>query len=233
MTLEHLITATIEDAARAYIARQNRSQHPDGSFDGGGRWYPSSEERRECCGLVRSPSRAYPYSHMIHCRSVQHVALLYGFDVKELRQAIRAAKGPTKRPGGTYYKAVAVVPIVHIEETPTGDIQPWTWTAILRGVRYVSIFDGVTEYVLGKTLVQRVRKNHGGGYYVYETVEQAQNAKVPDSSALIEHPRVILHVEAGGQYTTYDKGNGTTKYAFSRITPIAVVETAIPQEVSA
>jgi hypothetical protein len=75
-----------------YLARQNRERHPDGSFDKGGRWYPSEREQRECCAFIRSPSRAWPYSLMKHCRSVEHVAALFDIDPRILRRAVRLAK---------------------------------------------------------------------------------------------------------------------------------------------
>jgi len=63
-------------AAREYLDRQSRRKHPEGHFDNAGRWYPSKDERRECCRLIRAPSRAYPYSLMLHCRTARHVARL-------------------------------------------------------------------------------------------------------------------------------------------------------------
>lgn len=59
-----------------YEARRDRIEHPDGRTDNGGRWYPSDEERCECCAYVRSPSRAYPWSYMLHCRTRVHVQQL-------------------------------------------------------------------------------------------------------------------------------------------------------------
>ena len=77
-------------AAKEYKARQERRHHPAGEFDNGGRWYPAKEERQACCEGIRSPSRAWPMSYNRHCRSVQHVASLYGVDPTELRRAVRA-----------------------------------------------------------------------------------------------------------------------------------------------
>ena len=36
--------------------------------------------------------------------------------------------------------------------------------------RYVSIFDGVTEYKIGETMTQEVRAGHKGGIYVCESM---------------------------------------------------------------
>lgn len=63
-----------------YQARKARTEHPDGTFDKAGRWYPSEEERCECCASVRSPSRRFPYSYMTHCRTKKHVTNLINKD---------------------------------------------------------------------------------------------------------------------------------------------------------
>jgi hypothetical protein len=75
-------------AASEYLNRQSRYSHPDGKFDNGGRWYPSQSEKCDCCN-VRRPSRAYPYSLMLHCRTIKHVARLYGVAERDLRRAIK------------------------------------------------------------------------------------------------------------------------------------------------
>jgi hypothetical protein len=94
MTTTHLDFANLDLvklAAGAYIARQERRDYPIGQFDKTDRWYPAPEERQACCDLVRA-SRLRPYSLLVHCRSVEHVAALYGVDPAALRQAVRAAR---------------------------------------------------------------------------------------------------------------------------------------------
>ena len=62
--------------AAVYEARRRRLLHPEGEFDKGGRWYPSE---REDCGVsssIRSPSRRWPYSYMVACRTKKHVKAL-------------------------------------------------------------------------------------------------------------------------------------------------------------
>lgn len=59
-----------------YSRRQSRLEHPDGRTDNAGRWYPSDDEKCDCCDHVRSPSRAYPWSYMLHCRTRKHVQSL-------------------------------------------------------------------------------------------------------------------------------------------------------------
>jgi len=80
-------------AARQYIRRQNRDEHPDGSFDRAMRWYPAGlTERCECCESVRSPSRAHPYSLLVHCRSGKHISQMHDVSEKELMQCVRAIR---------------------------------------------------------------------------------------------------------------------------------------------
>lgn len=59
-------------AREMYVSRKERLSHPDGTFDKGGRFYPSEHETCACCAQVRSPSRAWPYSYMVHCRTLKH-----------------------------------------------------------------------------------------------------------------------------------------------------------------
>jgi hypothetical protein len=69
---------------------QDRHVHPAGTFDSAGRWYPDADERCPECDRIRSPSRAYPYSYMVHCRSYTHVAAKYNVSVADLRREARA-----------------------------------------------------------------------------------------------------------------------------------------------
>jgi len=39
--------------------------------------------------------------------------------------------------------------------------------------KYYSIFDGKTEYEIGKIMQQKVRPGHRGGYYVFPTIDDA------------------------------------------------------------
>ncbi|HXH05382.1 MAG TPA: hypothetical protein VNI83_02210 [Vicinamibacterales bacterium] len=88
------MTDMIETALNELLARRERRAHPRGSFDNGGRWWPAAEEEQVCCRRVRTPSRSFPYSLLTHCRTVEHVAMLYGVPAGTLRRAVRAAKPP-------------------------------------------------------------------------------------------------------------------------------------------
>jgi hypothetical protein len=78
-------------AATAMRDRKARISNPDGKFDNGKRWYPAASERRGCCGYIRHPSRTYPYSLLVHCRTVEHVARLYDLDPEEIATARKIA----------------------------------------------------------------------------------------------------------------------------------------------
>lgn len=83
-----LINKDIQSAAAQYIARKDRTEHPDGEFDNAGRWYPDETEKLNT-DMYRSPSRAYKYSYMLACRTVEHVANLHGFTNKDELLAIK------------------------------------------------------------------------------------------------------------------------------------------------
>jgi hypothetical protein len=81
-------------AARAYVARRNRTAHPSGRFDKAGRFCLDGSERGARCAAIREPSREFPYSEMTHARSAEHVASLHGVEalsVKRLAKLIHIA----------------------------------------------------------------------------------------------------------------------------------------------
>jgi hypothetical protein len=209
---------TIDEAASLYLDRKDRAAHPDGTFDSKRRWAESDAEHRPCCSTIRTPSAAYPYSKLVHCRTLQHVANLTGVDEAELRKAARAARPPAPRAKSEpveMYKLVAV-----------------------KDGKYLSIYDGTTEYVIGTTLVQRVRKDHGGGYYAHPTVEGARNTLFPSNRALMDYGETaVLRVRCEGarleyRCNCYECVNSVycglapfheSKWAFTRITPLEVL----------
>ena len=88
-----------------------------------------------------------------------------------------------------------------------------------KGGKFVSIYDGETEYSLGQTVSQPARPAHHGGFYVFRTAEQALDATFPASSVLKDATKALLLVEAGDPMFEYQGG----KVACSSITPIEVV----------
>jgi len=79
-------------AVHEYLDRQSGACKPEGKNDKAGRWYPSAAEWCPCCDDIRAPSRLWPSSLYVHCRSMKHIAELYGVDVTELRRAVRKAR---------------------------------------------------------------------------------------------------------------------------------------------
>ena len=63
-----------------YLRRHYRIDHPAGGFDLAGHWYPSDKELQPCCQKPPKPTRANPYSILVHCLSAEHVAQPFGID---------------------------------------------------------------------------------------------------------------------------------------------------------
>ncbi len=82
----------LEAAAIEFVLRQSRQRHPKGSFDKQGRWWPDEEEERPCCRRIRTPSRRWPYSLLVHCRTLHHIAQLFGVDENALRKVVKQVK---------------------------------------------------------------------------------------------------------------------------------------------
>jgi hypothetical protein len=59
-------------ATARYVLRRDRIEHPKGKTDNGGRWYPSDPEERSLVGHLRRPSRSFPWSYMLGCRTLRH-----------------------------------------------------------------------------------------------------------------------------------------------------------------
>lgn len=75
MTTQLLLTSEQFHPAFAallrYERRQARIEHPSGSFDKAKRWYPSGRDE-DVIDFGRSPSRSYPNSYNLACRSLAH-----------------------------------------------------------------------------------------------------------------------------------------------------------------
>jgi hypothetical protein len=84
------LAAAVTAAAFEYIARRDRARHPAGRTDNASRWYPADDERCSCCDSIREPSRAYPWSLAHHCRTIPHIAELFGVDATAIRRAVKA-----------------------------------------------------------------------------------------------------------------------------------------------
>lgn len=74
-------------AAIRYTELKERHRHPQGRFDNAGRWYP--KEQFSCCCGLRSPTKSYPYSLMIHCRTLKHICNEFNVEEKEVRYVLK------------------------------------------------------------------------------------------------------------------------------------------------
>lgn len=70
-------------------------RRPQGTSDRGGRWYPSQAERRDCCDLIREPSRSWPLSLLKHCQTLAHIEAREG----ARHEVVRAVKKELKTLG--------------------------------------------------------------------------------------------------------------------------------------
>lgn len=98
--------------------------------------------------------------------------------------------------------------------------------AVSNPARLVSVFDGHTEYNLGKTLLAK-RGSSGWApldccFFVYEDPQAALCAPFPKRSKSRQESRVLLKVRCSGR--GYQKGD---KFAFTSITPILILTDAV------
>ena len=88
--------------------------------------------------------------------------------------------------------------------------------------KYLSLYDGVTQYKIGERLEQTAKQGHKGGYYVMYNICDCMegNIPLPTNAVLRRWPhRAILRVEFGGKVVLYKK-----KVAASWIQPLYVVK---------
>ena len=201
MNAETYMGKKVDDAAREWENRKQRNTNPEGTFDNAGRWYPDDDERQECCDSVRGPSRSYPYSYMTHCRTAAHVAAVCGVELVELKAAHRLLFPPAKQEAAEHHTA-------------------WKAVAVRADGSLASIFDDEVTYEIGKTRCEKVRDDHGGGYYVRQCPVLALTAPVPDESDNAGLPRRVVRCEVWGRHVDY----GTSKSAWTYCRPTAMVK---------
>jgi len=89
--------------------------------------------------------------------------------------------------------------------------------------KYLSLYDGKTEYKLGERLEQTARRNHKGGFYVFNDFYSSIEGDIPlPSNAELRYwpERATLYVSFGGKLVKYKN-----KIAASWIKPLYVLET--------
>ena len=97
----------LAEAVTTYIARRALREHPSGYFPSGvrvvipdGAWQPSETEEQACCRKLSKelrerytnglayPFHEYPFTFLLHCQSINHIAHLHRVDVRFLRQRL-------------------------------------------------------------------------------------------------------------------------------------------------
>ena len=190
---------------QVFFSRKNRHSHPDGTFDKGGRWYPSFWEECECCSGIRNPSRHFPYSYLHHCRTKKHITnLVQKHGVNDRLLLREAAEMPAEEE-----KA----------KRACSDGIAYKKFAIGEDGRLCSIYDG-SSWVLNKERKEVPMREHLGGFYVYEDMENAIDAPYPPDSIMggEHYPKVVVQCNVGGRYCRYGK-----KLAFERVVPRKVL----------
>jgi hypothetical protein len=76
----------LQQAIRAFLAREERTERPEGEWRER-KWLPSPQERRECCAAITLP--ASPQALENHCRTQLHIARLFDVPLEELKRAVR------------------------------------------------------------------------------------------------------------------------------------------------
>lgn len=177
---------------------QARIIHPDGTFDKAGRWYPDDNEWSSCCDSIRSPSRSYPYSYMVHCRTLPHIMNKYGLSEEEKKEIKKAMNQKRKEEKEQELKRITKV---------------YKIVAVVNN-SYRSVFDDSSWKL-------NIKRN-GRKYYVYKTLEAAKermtNNNFPDSSVNIDAEKTILECNAYGKVKSAHYGN--EKYYCINVKPI-------------
>lgn len=80
-------------AALDFDMLQDRKTHPDGQHDGAGRFFLTP--KYACCVGIRTPSRGFPHSQMVHARTALHVAHSHNLsdrvnDIRSYRRLMQA-----------------------------------------------------------------------------------------------------------------------------------------------
>jgi len=88
------------------------------------------------------------------------------------------------------------------------------------GSRYYSIYDGLTEYVLHKSMARSLLAGRRSGFFVFTKPEAALTTHFPASSALLYSPRCLLRVKIGGAIREHANGRFLE---VERVIPQAVV----------
>ncbi|CAK9000280.1 unnamed protein product [Durusdinium trenchii] len=94
--------------------------------------------------------------------------------------------------------------------------------ALVNG-RLLSIYDGVTEYAVGRILRSRALPQHRGGLYVARTPQEALRAtfSLPQNSKLLLAPRMLLRCRVQGPTVEYNGKLAVSALLALHATPLA------------
>ena len=53
-------------------------------------------EKCDCCRGIRNPSAAYPWSEMLHCRTLIHICNMMDVDIKETKNWLKTYNAKIK-----------------------------------------------------------------------------------------------------------------------------------------
>jgi hypothetical protein len=96
---------------------------------------------------------------------------------------------------------------------------------LVDNTRLFSVFDGKTEYVMGKRMVERAVAEHGGGYYSYPSIEGVEqrfnNGSIfPQRCYRDPMTLVLIECEISGTILEYENG----KLASTYLKPVKIVK---------
>lgn len=96
--------------------------------------------------------------------------------------------------------------------------------------RLISIYDGRTEYAIGKRLAERAEEDHNGGYYSHPTADQVmqlyrRNNLVPPRRLHAGTRYALIECQIAGRLISYPNG----KIASTYLTPLAIIDTFVHQ----
>lgn len=96
---------------------------------------------------------------------------------------------------------------------------------LVDGHRLFSVYDGQTEYLLGKRLVEKAVSNHGGGYYSYPDIAGVRSrfddgSLFPSRCYRESMALALIECEISGTILEYENG----KMASTYLKPLRIVE---------
>lgn len=158
--------STALNAALKYVARKNRTEHPDGKFDKANRWYPAAHEASPYVQNAREPSGAWPYSKLLAARSLKHCVWLNKADHTTTRDVVGiVACTPTKAGLKRLGKSTGRI----IEAMPA-DLRENSRSAVLDKLKN---FTSTPKRSMKKTKIENITKNlslkessSGLGYFI-------------------------------------------------------------------